>query len=518
MELVKHETCQQYVARRLSEGWSIVWQKGFHLILASPDGNILRPVDLRNDIETLRPNAAGSATGIPGQFPDSTFHWDKVDEASPDEDDTYVYFTGLAFQSLYDVYNIPNHAVGSGTINFIKVYVRCRYSDAAGQARAMIKPAGSTGYICPANNLTDSYVTYNYQWDTNPYSAAAWTWDDIDALEIGVHLAFAATPGTARCTQVYIEVDYTPAVAPTVTAQAASSVEATAATSNGNITDNGGEDCDKRGVVYDTSAHADPGNVAPGASGYASYAEDTDGFGEGAFTKAISGLPTGTTIYYRMYAHNSAGYDYSNTEITFLTKPAAPTNVAATDGDHTDKVVITWTKSTGATGYKVYEGVNLLDTLGDVATYDDVAAPAPTITPGTAAASDGTSSVHVVLSLAEESANVGASRTYKVVAFNATGDSVDSDTDTGYRGVGALTYQWQRSAADSDAAYANIAGATTDPYNDTGAPGNGQGRWYLCLLDATGAVQAESTHDRGYRWMGEKTAHMGAKMITEGLI
>lgn len=301
-------------------------------------------------------------------------------------------------------------------------------------------------------------------------------------------------------------------VAPTVTAQAATNKEDTTATTNGNITDNGGENCDKRGVVYDTETHADPGDVAPGASGYANFAEDTDGFGTGAFTKAISSLPPGTTIYYRMYAHNSAGYDYSNTEITFLTKPAAPTNVAATDGDHTNKVVVTWTKSTGATGYKVYEGANLLDTLGDVATYDDNVAPAPTITPGAAAASDGISSVHVVLSLAGEGTSVGASRTYKVVALNATGDSDDSDTDTGYRGVGALTYKWQRSAADSDASFGNITGGTTDPYNDTGAPGNGQGRWYRCLLNATGAVEAESTHDRGYRWMGDKTAHMAAKM------
>ncbi|GAH09105.1 unnamed protein product, partial [marine sediment metagenome] len=66
-----------------------------------------------------------------------------------------------------------------------------------------------------------------------------------------------------------------------------------------------------------------------------------------------------------------------------------PTDVDATDGDHTDKVVIEWTKSDGATGYKIYEGENLLDTLGDVATYDDVAAPAPTITAGDSVATDG---------------------------------------------------------------------------------------------------------------------------------
>jgi len=185
--------------------------------------------------------------------------------------------------------------------------------------------------------------------------------------------------------------------------------------------------------------------------------------------------------------------------VYYSVPPDPPTNVAATDGIYTDKVVVTWTKSTGATGYKVYEGANLLDTLGDVATYDDTAASAPTITAGTATASDGTSTEHVALSLSGQSANNGASRTYKVIAFNVVGDSGDSNTDTGYRGVGSLTYQWQRSAADSDADYSNIDGATTASYNDTGAPANGDGRYYHCVLNATGASQQTSTANRGYR-------------------
>lgn len=182
-----------------------------------------------------------------------------------------------------------------------------------------------------------------------------------------------------------------------------------------------------------------------------------------------------------------------------IAAPDAPTNVAATDGTHTDKVVVTWTKSAGATGYRVYEGNNLLDTLGDVATYDDEDALAPTITPGTAAASDGTAAAHVALSLLGQSASNGASRTYKVVAFNATGDSDPSDTDTGYRGTTTLTYQWQRSAADSDANYSNISGGTTASYNDTAAPENGDGRYFQCVISMSGAEDGTSTSDRGYR-------------------
>lgn len=185
--------------------------------------------------------------------------------------------------------------------------------------------------------------------------------------------------------------------------------------------------------------------------------------------------------------------------IRYTPVPAAPTNVSATDGTYTDKVTVTWTKSTGATNYKVYEGSNLLATLGDVATYDDTAAGAPTITPGTASASDGTSSDYVSLSLSGASTSNGASRTYKVVATNAGGDSPDSATDTGYRGVGSLAYQWQRSAADSDASYSDIGGATTASYDDTGAPASGAGRYYKCVENATGASQQISTADRGYR-------------------
>ncbi|MDD5487287.1 MAG: DUF2341 domain-containing protein, partial [Dehalococcoidales bacterium] len=188
-----------------------------------------------------------------------------------------------------------------------------------------------------------------------------------------------------------------------------------------------------------------------------------------------------------------------NLTYTPLSPPSAPTNVSATDGTYTDKVVVSWTKSTGATGYKVYEGSNLLETLGDVDSYDDTTAPAPTITPGTASASDGTYTDYVALSLSGQSANNGASRTYKVVAFNGAGDSPDSDTDNGYRGVGSLTYQWQRSAADSDANYANIEGATTSSYDDYDAPANGDGRYYRCVLNAAGASQQTSTSDRGYR-------------------
>lgn len=208
--------------------------------------------------------------------------------------------------------------------------------------------------------------------------------------------------------------------------------------------------------------------------------------------------------------------------------PDPPTNVSATDGVHTDKVVITWTKSDGATNYTVYrDDVDISGLLGDVATYDDNGATAATITSaGTAAASDGTSTAHVTLSLAGEATGT-TSHVYTVTATNGDGESEKSGSDTGYRGVGAITYQWQ---VDNGGGFANIAGATTDPYNYTGAdaptitPGNAAASdgtssahvvlsvagesasngttWdYQCIVSANGASNSPqtSTSDTGYR-------------------
>jgi len=183
---------------------------------------------------------------------------------------------------------------------------------------------------------------------------------------------------------------------------------------------------------------------------------------------------------------------------TGITVPDQVTGVSATDGTHIDKVVVTWNAASGATKYYVWTGASWID-VGNVVTYNHTTAPTPTITAGTASASDGTSADHVTLSIAGESANVGSSISYKVKAWNAAGDGAESAINAGYRGVGALTYQWQRSAADSDANYSNIDGATADPYNDTGAPADGSGRYYKCVENATGAAEQTTNSDRGYR-------------------
>lgn len=201
------ETCQEYVDRRLSEGWKVVSLRGDYLILSTPDGSMLRTVDLRNDTETLRPDAAGDETSINTQFPDETEHWDKVDEETADGTNTYVRNLGVAsFQR--DLYNLPASS-GSGTINSITIYTVCkRGTGTAARQKASLK-SNSTVTDGTETTLTTVYTSRSETWTTNPADSAAWEWADIDALQIGVSLRAASTGSyAADCTQVYVEIDY----------------------------------------------------------------------------------------------------------------------------------------------------------------------------------------------------------------------------------------------------------------------------------------------------------------------
>lgn len=261
-----------------------------------------------------------------------------------------------------------------------------------------------------------------------------------------------------------------------------------------------------------------------------------------AGNRGYRGVGSLTYQWYRSAGDSDASYSvisgatsstYNDTAAPAGSVPGVPTGLTATDGAHTDKVALAWTNVSGgggagryykcyhtatgaASGYtgvdrgyrKAYISTNTqvkrdtteLGAIGSLATsYNDTGADAPTITPGTASASNGTSLDYVTLSIAGESADVGTTHDYYVRAYNAAGWGNYCSTNTGYRDVGSLTYQWQRSAGDSDEDYSNIDGATTDPHNDTGAPANGDGRYYKCIENATGTAQQTTNSDRGYR-------------------
>ena len=158
--------------------------------------------------EILRPTANGDETNISDQYPDSGAHWDKVDEETSDGDSTYVSTEWWDWQE--DLYEISNHTTGYGQINYVKVYAVAK-GERIKQASLYIHiKTNGVEYNGPQETLTTSYATYSYQWTTNPQTGSPWTWNEIDALQIGVGIRAPQANRWTRVTQVYVEVNYTP--------------------------------------------------------------------------------------------------------------------------------------------------------------------------------------------------------------------------------------------------------------------------------------------------------------------
>jgi len=107
--------------------------------------------------------------------------------------------------------------------------------------------------------------------------------------------------------------------APTVSSSAATSISATGATLNGDVTSDGGATVTERGFVYNTSSPVtinDNKTIVSGTTG--------------AFSNNVSSLTTGATYYYRAYASNSVGVTLSSEQNFTTGAIAGPTLIPAT--------------------------------------------------------------------------------------------------------------------------------------------------------------------------------------------
>jgi len=130
--------------------------------------------------------------------------------------------------------------------------------------------------------IPDGGLVVSFTWNANELGTADGSLVECNA----VGTKSGGSPGNRNSTEVgAIEwnVEYTAgAVPPTVTTQAATNVEATTATGNGNITATGGENCTIRGFQWGTS---------PGS--YSTNVTESGNFGTGAYTLSLTSLPTG---------------------------------------------------------------------------------------------------------------------------------------------------------------------------------------------------------------------------------
>ena len=70
----------------------------------------------------------------------------------------------------------------------------------------------STEYSGDIETLQEEvgYLTFSKVWTNNPNTEQPWTWDEINALQAGVALLSEGPNYQSRCTQLYVEVEYTP--------------------------------------------------------------------------------------------------------------------------------------------------------------------------------------------------------------------------------------------------------------------------------------------------------------------
>jgi hypothetical protein len=160
------------------------------------------------DTESLRPDGAGTTTILTTSG--CTNNWECVDEATSDGDGTFVYTTNTNWQG--DSYTAQDSS-GTGTINSVTVYIRSRGNFTffgRPEAQTVLR-THSTYYTGSTVSLTTSWAPYSTTYATNPNTGSAWTWTEVDDLEIGVMQRGIAFFGLqARTTQVWVEIDYTP--------------------------------------------------------------------------------------------------------------------------------------------------------------------------------------------------------------------------------------------------------------------------------------------------------------------
>lgn len=156
--------------------------------------------------------------------------------------------------------------------------------------------------------------------DTGTFSEGAFTGNMTGLTELTTYYVRAYCKNQAGYDygdEVSFATIETPAV-PVVTTQAVSSVTGTTAVGNGTVVDDNATTVTKRGFVYSTTSHSNPGDISPAGSEYESEVNDTGTFTEIPYTKAITGLSNNTTYYVRAYCQNSIGYGYGD-EVSFIT-------------------------------------------------------------------------------------------------------------------------------------------------------------------------------------------------------
>jgi len=112
-----------------------------------------------------------------------TPHWNSVDEASSDDDTTYV---SDSVANEIELFTMANLAVSPLTIHAVSPWNLLRKTDAGAKTAAAVVRSGTTNYVQANYAVTDTYKYDRPILETDPDTAVAWTESGVNAIEAGV--------------------------------------------------------------------------------------------------------------------------------------------------------------------------------------------------------------------------------------------------------------------------------------------------------------------------------------------
>jgi hypothetical protein len=140
----------------------------------------------KGSILLLKPKAAGAHTDF---TPNANNNWEQVNEVPHDGDTTYVYSETADHIDTYDLEELEaDHAVDptDAVVKAVQVCLTGRYEGADAHLAPMLRH-GTTDHEGDQMTMANSYYRlHNQVFSISPFTSAAWTITEVDALEAGV--------------------------------------------------------------------------------------------------------------------------------------------------------------------------------------------------------------------------------------------------------------------------------------------------------------------------------------------
>lgn len=166
-------------------------------------------------IEVRRPTGNGATANWSGSGGGAA--WEGVDEASADDDTSYA-FRADSFAN--HKFTFVPFAISSSAIASVVVRSRARVT-VGGNGSDFTVSLTITGdefvFGTLQADIGTTYTDFVDTWATNPKTGAAWTEADVEGsgsnplTQFGMRASSMIAGEEMRCTQISIEVDYTPA-------------------------------------------------------------------------------------------------------------------------------------------------------------------------------------------------------------------------------------------------------------------------------------------------------------------